>query len=101
MKILDDRKGGNLKNVIVILLPLPHGNAMLERGFSVNGVLVVENLREESLIAQRLMYDSIQDLGGINKLVVSKDLILSFRNAKLMEGSLENEARENGCRGKS
>lgn len=81
VKILAERQGENLKKVIKILLPLSHGNATLERGFSVNGDLVVENLSEESLIAQRLIYDSIHTFGGIGKLVITKDLILSARNS--------------------
>lgn len=80
-KLLEKKKGEHLKEVVKILLPLSHGNATLERGFSVNGDLVVENLSEQSLIAQRLVYDSILSCGGVSKLIISKEMILSVRNS--------------------
>ena len=36
---------------------LSHGQASIERGFNVNKVVVVEHLANESLVAQRLVYD--------------------------------------------
>ena len=34
---------------------LSHGNANVERGFSVNSEYLVENMKNETLIAQRLI----------------------------------------------
>ena len=45
-----------------------NGQASVESGFSVNSLIMVENLHEESLVAQRLVYDSINSLGGIKKI---------------------------------
>lgn len=81
MEVLDNKKFENLQKVIQILLPLSHGNAMLERGFSINGDIIIENLKEESLIAQRMVFDSVSDCGGLKNLMVTKELILSMRNA--------------------
>jgi len=41
-----------------LILVLSHGNAAVESGFSVNGDMLVENLHEASLVAQRIVYDS-------------------------------------------
>ena len=44
-----------------------HGQTSVESGFSINSSIMVENLREESLVAHRLVYDLINSLGGIKK----------------------------------
>ena len=40
-----------------MLLIRYHGQAQVERGFSVNSQLLVENLNNDSLIAQRIISD--------------------------------------------
>ena len=40
-----------------MVLILSHGQVAVERGFSVNGKLLIDNLHTESLTAQRLVYD--------------------------------------------
>ncbi|KAJ8677143.1 hypothetical protein QAD02_012930 [Eretmocerus hayati] len=57
-----------LSKVLQLILSLSHGNAWIERGFSVNEECLVENLHEDSLIAQRIVYDSLQSIGGIQKI---------------------------------
>lgn len=42
------------------ILTLSHGQASIERGFSINKDAIVENQKESSLIAQSLVYDSIK-----------------------------------------
>ena len=43
--------------VLKIVLTLSHGQASVERGFTVNKSLLVENLSTKSLISQRIVYD--------------------------------------------
>ena len=43
--------------VVKMLSILSHGQAQVERGFSVNSQLLVDNLHDESLIAQRIVSD--------------------------------------------
>ena len=43
-----------------MLMILSHGQATFERGFSVNGKFLVENLHTESLIAQRHIHDHMR-----------------------------------------
>lgn len=38
----------NLEKINKLLLPMSHGNALVERGFSVNGEILFENLHENS-----------------------------------------------------
>ena len=48
--------------VFKLLLCLSHEQASVERGFSVNSNLLVENMHEDSLIAQRIVYDHVKSL---------------------------------------
>ena len=43
---------------------LSHRNASVESGFSINSGILVENLHEESVVAQRQVYDAVLDAGG-------------------------------------
>ena len=53
----------------VYIYILSHGQAQTERGFNVNKNLLVENLQETSLKAQRIVYDHMtgcdQSIEGI------------------------------------
>ena len=72
----------NLRAVIKMFLILSHGNASLERGFSINKEILVENLKHESLIAQRVIYDAVTDAGGlIPTFNISKSMVQSMRSA--------------------
>ena len=53
--------------VLRILLILSHGQAAVERGFSVNNELEVENLQERSLVAQRLVCEYVKLHGGVSQ----------------------------------
>ena len=45
-----------------VLFCLSHGQASVERVFSVNSNLLVENIHEDSLIAQRISHDHMKSL---------------------------------------
>lgn len=66
-----------LKKVLI----LSHGNADLERGFSVNRECLIENQMEQSLVAQRQIYDAINVAGGVQNIPITKSLIHAARNA--------------------
>ena len=44
---------------VLKLLLLSHGQATVERGFSVNKEMIVENQQEQSLVARRVIKDHI------------------------------------------
>nr|XP_047133757.1 uncharacterized protein LOC124811796 [Hydra vulgaris] len=48
-----------LWKVCVIVFVSSHGQCAIEQGFSVNKQLLVENLKERSLISQKIVYDHI------------------------------------------
>ena len=51
-----------------LLLLLSHGQASVERGFSVNKEIATSNLMEHNLIAHRVIKDHAQSVGGLKQL---------------------------------
>lgn len=71
-----------LKQFFMRCLVLYHGNADIERGFSINANCLVEHLMEDSLIAQRSIISAVSAIeGGIENILIDKSLILSVRQA--------------------
>ena len=64
-----------------LILVLFHGNAAVERGFSINKYCLAENLHEESLIARRLVCDAVTTAGRPEKMDITNDMLLSCKNA--------------------
>ena len=61
---------------------LSHGQASVERGFSVNKELEIENLADQSLVAQRLVCDYINAVGGILNVPITQPLLTSCSAAR-------------------
>lgn len=53
----------------------------MERGFSVNESLLVENLQERSLISQRVVFDAVQEAGDVLAVDITDDMIKSVHNS--------------------
>ncbi|CAL1672083.1 unnamed protein product [Lasius platythorax] len=83
----------NLWSFMKSIMILSHGNAAIERGFSVNKECLVDNQKEKSLIAQRTTYDTVNAKGRLENFIVTKDLIHAARNAHMWYK--EELAREN------
>ena len=82
MQILTENNASNeFTNFLIIILILFHANAAVERGFSYNKGFLVENLYEDSLIAQRCVHDAIRTAGGIKKVQITKEMIKAFTSA--------------------
>lgn len=71
-----------LWNVVKLLLVLSHGQATVERGFSVNRQIAVENLKELSYISQRIICDAVEKAGGVLSIPITKDLRKSVSAAR-------------------
>lgn len=71
-----------LQAVIQLCLILSHGQATVESGFSINKDILIENQLEETLVAQRRVYDAIQCAGGIHDVQLSPSLLTSVRSAR-------------------
>lgn len=84
VRLIDSRSGyANLLSFIKLICILFHGNASLERGFSINSACLVENLMKDSLVGQRVVYDAITEAGGIKEVLIQKKMIHSFRISSL------------------
>ena len=66
--------------VIKYVLMLSHGNATVESGFSVNKNILVENLHEKFLVAQRQVYDTIKHLGAVTELALNNKIRKCVQN---------------------
>ena len=59
---------------------LSHGQATVERGFSVN--VEVENLKDQSVVVQRLICDYVKSVGGVLSVPINKEMLQSATQAR-------------------
>ena len=74
----------NLVYVAKSALVLAHGNAVPERGFSINNALLAKDrlsLDERSIVAERVVKDAVRILKGPANVMVTKELIQCARQA--------------------
>ena len=68
--------------VVKLVLTLSHGQAAVERGFSVNKEVLVENMQELSLVSQRQVGDYLHHVGKpISEVPMPNDLLKSCKLA--------------------
>ena len=91
-----------------LILTLSHGQATVERGFSVNKEVLAPNLQETSLVAMRLVHSSMQAAKcKVADFVVNDALLSSCAHARnryqmyLMERKAEQERTEKGQKRKA
>ena len=70
-----------LKEVVKGCLILSHGNARVESGFSINQLILDVNMKEQSLVAQRIVYEGVMNEGGPIKADINSNMIKSVRLA--------------------
>ncbi len=68
--------------VVKHLLTLSHGQADVERGFSINKEAIRDNQKQLSLISRRIIIDSIRSVGGIENVNISKEMLNYASNAR-------------------
>ena len=68
-------------SVFQIVFILSHGNARVEGGFSVKADMLVENLKEESLITQCRVCDSIVASGGVLNINITSGMLTYVRQS--------------------
>ncbi|CAM4570171.1 unnamed protein product [Leuciscus chuanchicus] len=77
------------------LLLLSHGQATVERGFSINKEVETRNILEKSMEALRLICDKISVCGGVLKVPLTKELMASVACARSRYRSyLEDERKK-------
>ena len=97
--------GSKLFSFVKMIMVLSHGQATVERGLSINKEVEVENLKQENIVAQRIDCDAISSAGGITKVPLVKEMLMSCSLARqkymaFLENQRElkklNSRRENG-----
>jgi hypothetical protein len=71
-----------LFSLIKMLLVLSHGQASVERGFSVNKEVEVENLMKQSVVAQRVVCEAVKSAGGVSEIKLVNELMTSCSLAR-------------------
>ena len=84
------------------LRKLTHRQASVERGFVVNMQLEVENLKEQSYVAQRLWQDHVRSVGGIHEYQFSRQaapLVMCKCKATIhaLSGSIKEKRKSRSC----
>ena len=80
---------------IAMLLLLSHGQASVERGFSINNNVVDVNQSEGSLQAKRIIKDHFRYIGGFKNVNIDRALINKGRTARMKyRQKLEKEKEE-------
>lgn len=75
------QKFPELWNVIKKVLILSHGNATVESGFSINKDLLHTNMQEESIIAQRIVFDAVRLNDSHLSIPITKQMMSYVRTA--------------------
>jgi len=69
--------------IVKQLLLLSHGQATVERGFSVNRHIEVENITDETVSSRRMICDHMKFVGGITNIdITNKRLLISCSSAR-------------------
>lgn len=64
------------------LLLLSHGQATVERGFSINKEVETCNMQEETMVSHRLICDYVSICGGLLNVPITKELLASAASAR-------------------
>ena len=93
---MNDTKYSDFWKVCQSVFILSHGHSQTERGCSISKVILIENLRELSLISQRILYNHMKDSGDdLASFVISRDLAMSCKGAhKRYAAALEAKREE-------
>ncbi len=76
------------------LLLLSHGQATVERGFSINNEVEICNIKEDTIIAHRIVCDYVLLHGGVRKVALIPELLTPAAAARTRYlNHLENERR--------
>lgn len=62
---------------------LSHGQATVERGFSINKQIETENLKETSYISQRLVNDYLKNFEHIQDVMITEDIRRSVASSRM------------------
>jgi len=73
-----------LSKVFIFIFTLSHGQASIERGFSINSNMLSENMKEKSLISCRTIKDfMVSNKLKAREIEMNNEMIKAFRSASL------------------
>ena len=73
----------DLWKIMVIVFTISHGQSQIERGFSINREVTIENLENKSLCAQRLVYDALKCCKkDIHDIEITTKMVTSCKTAR-------------------
>ena len=82
-KLQGKKEFKELWSVVQMALLLSHGQASVERGFSVNKETLQDNQMEASVVANGIICDAVRDCGGIQNVNISKEMMSYVKNARM------------------
>ena len=83
-----------LSKVLILIFTLGHGQASIERGFSINSNMLSENMKEKSLISRRTIKDfMVSNKLKAHKVEINNEMIKAVRSASLKYKSYIEENR--------
>jgi hypothetical protein len=91
-KVLADCE--ELQRIVRLILMFSHGQASVESGFSVNKSLLVENLSDRGLIAQRVVHEAIRKAGSVSAVEVTARMLQHVRAARSRCDAAREEQRK-------
>ena len=77
--ILDSSVTLDLENVVRLVLILSHGNARVESGFSVYNDILSENMLEESIVSQRIVYEGVHKAGSAEDVEIIPEMLKTVK----------------------
>ena len=73
-----------LSKVLILIFTLGHGQASIERGFSINSNMLSENMKEKSLLSRRTIKDfMVSNKLKAPKVEINNEMTKAVRNASL------------------
>ena len=84
-----------------MVFTLSHGQAEIERGFSVNKETIETNMLEMTIVAQRMICDGVkrelsnENSDDVSKLIISKEMMKYCSRARAKYGYYLDDNREN------
>ena len=88
------KKYPHLWTIIHKVLLLSHGQATVERGYSVNKEVETPNMEEGTVEAHRLICDALQKCGGVQAVPITKGLLNSAATARSKYRTYLEESRQ-------
>jgi hypothetical protein len=79
-------------------ISLSHGQANVEKGFSINSNYVIVNKKADTYTAERIIQDAIVKAGGVNKIMITPSMLLYAKAARSKYKQYLDEQKQIQCK---